>query len=220
MGVHVFPILNPLPPPSPSHPSGSSQCTSPERPVSCIKPGLVICFTYDNIHVSVLFFQIIPPSPSLTESKSLFFTSVSLLLCSLLIVVYPVMQNNNSNKITKQHCRILGGAEGFVPIPLYMKILLPHTHKKKSAEAAQSLRPPNHWWGNCSSNSIGMKPNQAHKASIPLEGRGHCQRGVHTPLYSCSNSLLSLCWGWNSYIIAFMILQDWKQHKKAMLFFF
>ena len=46
-----------LPPPSPSHPSGSSQCTSPEHPVSCIEPGLAICFTYDNIHVSVLFIQ-------------------------------------------------------------------------------------------------------------------------------------------------------------------
>ena len=80
MGVHVFPILNPLPPHSPSHPSGSSQCTSPEHPVSCIKPGLVIYFTYDKIHISMLFFQIIPPSPSPTESKSLFFTSVSLLL--------------------------------------------------------------------------------------------------------------------------------------------
>ena len=31
MNLHVFPILNPLPPPSPSHPSGSSQCTSPEH---------------------------------------------------------------------------------------------------------------------------------------------------------------------------------------------
>ena len=31
MDLHVFPILNPLPPPSPSHPSGSSQCTSPEH---------------------------------------------------------------------------------------------------------------------------------------------------------------------------------------------
>ena len=29
-----------LPPPSPYHPSGSSQCTSPKHPVSCIKPGL------------------------------------------------------------------------------------------------------------------------------------------------------------------------------------
>ena len=35
------------------------------------------CFTYGNLHVSVLFSQIIPPSTSPTESKSLFFTSVS-----------------------------------------------------------------------------------------------------------------------------------------------
>ena len=80
MGVHMFPILNPLPPPSLSHPSGSSQCTSPEHPVSCIKPGLAIRFTYDNIHVSIPFSHIIPPSPSPTESKRLFYTSVSLLL--------------------------------------------------------------------------------------------------------------------------------------------
>ena len=74
------PSWSPLPPPSPSHPSGLSQCTGFECPVSCIELGLVIYFTYGNIHVSVLFFQIIPPLPSLTESKSLFFTSVSLLL--------------------------------------------------------------------------------------------------------------------------------------------
>jgi len=47
----------PLPPPSPSHPSGSSQCTIPEQPVSCIEPGLAIRFTYGNIHVSVPFSQ-------------------------------------------------------------------------------------------------------------------------------------------------------------------
>ena len=41
--------------PSPSHPSGSTQCTSPEHPATCIEPGLVICFTYGNIHVSMLF---------------------------------------------------------------------------------------------------------------------------------------------------------------------
>ena len=78
MGVHVFPILNP--PPSPYHPSGSSQCTSPKDPVSCIEPGLVIHFLYNIIHVSMSFSQIIPASPSPTESKRLFYTSVSLLL--------------------------------------------------------------------------------------------------------------------------------------------
>ena len=68
-----------LPPPSP-FPSGSSQCTSPKHSVSCIKPGLAICFTYDSLHVSMPFSHIILPSPSPTESKRLFYTPVSLLL--------------------------------------------------------------------------------------------------------------------------------------------
>ena len=67
-------------PPSPYHPSGSSQCTSPKHPVSCIEPGLATRFIYDIIHVLMPFSQIIPPSPSPTESKRLFYTSVSLLL--------------------------------------------------------------------------------------------------------------------------------------------
>ena len=79
-GVHVFPILNPLPPPSPYHLPGSSQGTSPKHPVSCIKHRLVIHFSYDIILVSMPFSQIIPPCPSPTESKRLFYTSVSLLL--------------------------------------------------------------------------------------------------------------------------------------------
>ena len=69
-----------LPPPSPYHPSGSSQCTSPKHPLLCIEPGLVTCFIYDIKHISMPFSQIIPPSPSPTESKRLFYTSVSLLL--------------------------------------------------------------------------------------------------------------------------------------------
>ena len=66
-------------PASQHHLSGSSQCTSPEHPVSCIKPRLAIHFLY-IIHVSMPFSQITPPSPSPTESKRLFFISVSLLL--------------------------------------------------------------------------------------------------------------------------------------------
>ena len=57
-----------------------SQCTSVECPVSYIELGQVIYFTYGNIHFSMLFYQIIPPLPSPTEFKRLFFTCVSLLL--------------------------------------------------------------------------------------------------------------------------------------------
>ena len=69
-----------LPTPSPYHPSGSSQCTNPKHPVSCIEPGLVTHFLHDILHVSMSFSQIFPPSPSPTESIRLFYTSVSLLL--------------------------------------------------------------------------------------------------------------------------------------------
>ena len=69
-----------LSPPSPCPPSGSSHCTSPKHPVSCIEPGLATHFIHDILHVSMPFSQISPPSPSPTESIRLFYTSVSLLL--------------------------------------------------------------------------------------------------------------------------------------------
>ena len=73
-GIHMFSIL--YPPPSPYHPPGPSQCTSPKHPVLCIKPGLATRFIYDIIHISMPFSQIIPPSPSPTESKRLVFVSL------------------------------------------------------------------------------------------------------------------------------------------------
>ena len=79
----VYVCLTIMNPPShiPSHhSSGLSQSTSFECPASCIELALVFYFTYGNIHVSMLFSHIIPPSPPPTQSKSLFFTSVSLLL--------------------------------------------------------------------------------------------------------------------------------------------
>ena len=123
MGIHVFPILNPLPPHSPSHPSGSSQCTSPEHPASCIEPGLAIRFTYDNSHVSMPFSHIIPPSPSPTESKGcsihlcLFYcleyrVIITIFMCVFLNSIYIDLSANvlhvlaivNSKEYCKQSC--------------------------------------------------------------------------------------------------------------------
>ena len=73
-----------LPPPTPYNLSGSSLCTSPKHPVSCIEPRLAIRLLHDSIHVSMPFSQILPPSPSPSESKRLFYTSVSLLLSHIL----------------------------------------------------------------------------------------------------------------------------------------
>ena len=69
-----------LPSPTPYHRSGSSPCTSPKHPASCIKHRLAIHFLHDSIHVSMPFSQIIPPSPSPSESKSPLYSYVSLLL--------------------------------------------------------------------------------------------------------------------------------------------
>ena len=50
----------PLPPPSPHHPSGSSQCISPKLPVSCMEPGLdlFLIYYYTCLISSIYFFLI------------------------------------------------------------------------------------------------------------------------------------------------------------------
>ena len=80
MGIHLFPILNP---PPTSLPILSFRVIPVHQPQgSWIEPGLAIHFLPDIIHVSITSPQIIPPSPSPspTDSKRLFYTSVPLLL--------------------------------------------------------------------------------------------------------------------------------------------
>ena len=83
MGVHVFPILN-LPPTS--LPIPFLWVIPVHQPqASCIphRTWTGDSFLYDFIHVAMSFSQIIPPSPSPTESKRLFYTSLFFLLSSL-----------------------------------------------------------------------------------------------------------------------------------------
>ena len=88
MDLHVFPI--PIPPPtSLSIPFlWVIPVYQPRALLSCIQPGLVICFTLDSILVSMLFSQNIPSSPSPTESQNLF-----LHLCLFFCFAYWVIVN-------------------------------------------------------------------------------------------------------------------------------
>ena len=74
-GVCVFPILKP---PPTSLPVPSFRVIPVyQHQASCIKSGLAIHFLYDNIHVSMPFSQIIPPSPSHRVQKTVLYICVS-----------------------------------------------------------------------------------------------------------------------------------------------
>ena len=137
----------PLPPPSPYHPSGSSQCTNPKHPVSCIEPGLAIHFLYDIIHVSMPFSQIIPPSPSPTQSNRLFYTSVSLLLSRIQGYRYH---------LSKFHIYAL-------------LLLLSHFSRVRLCVTTRLPRP----WDSPGKNSgVGMRAPQLEMNSLLDSGRG------------------------------------------------
>ena len=88
MGVHVSPILKSLPPPSPSHPSGLSQCTGFECPVSCIELWSSIS------HMAIYTFQCYSlksfHSCLLPQSKKVCSLYVSLLLSHIQGYHYPL----------------------------------------------------------------------------------------------------------------------------------
>ena len=86
-GVHEFPILNPPPPLSPYHLSGSSQCISPKHPVSWIEPGLVTHFTH---FIDTCFNAILPNHPTLSLSHRVQ-KSFLLYLCLFCCLTYRVI---------------------------------------------------------------------------------------------------------------------------------
>ena len=86
------PSCTPLLPPSRYHPSGSSQCTSP----SILYPASNLDWRFVSYMILYMFYCHSPKSlPPITESKRLFYTSVSLLLSrmhffSMGMVLIPV----------------------------------------------------------------------------------------------------------------------------------
>ena len=89
--VYMYsPSWSPLLPPSPSHPSGSSQCTGPECPVSAIEPGLAICFTHATAAAAAKSLQSCPtlcnpidgsppgsPVPGILQARTLEWIAIS-----------------------------------------------------------------------------------------------------------------------------------------------
>ena len=74
--IYIYPL--PLEPPFyPPHPTslGHHGASSWELPVLDSSFPLAICFSYGSIYMPMLLFQLIPPSPSLTEGRHVFQTS-------------------------------------------------------------------------------------------------------------------------------------------------
>ena len=162
-----------IPPPSTSHPSGLSQCTIPEHCVSCIKPGLVIYFTYGNIHVSMLFSQIIPSSPSPTESKSPFFISVSLLLSCIYGHCYH---------LSKFHIYALiyyiGWEKAMAPHSSTLAWKIPWTEEPSRLKSMESLRVGHDWATSLSLFTFLHWRRKWQPTPVLLPGKSHGQRSL------------------------------------------
>ena len=105
MDLHVFPILIPTPSSLPTPSLWVFPVHQSWALVSCIQPGLVICSTLDNVHVSMLFSQNISPSSSPPESKILFCTSVAHTLNYFSVQFSPSVMSDSLPPHESQHNR-------------------------------------------------------------------------------------------------------------------
>ena len=88
------PYWTPLPPPSLYPASGSSQCTSPKHPLSCIEPELAIHFLHDIIYVSMPFSRSSHPCPLPQSPKD-----SSIHLCLFCCLAYGVIVTISLNSV-------------------------------------------------------------------------------------------------------------------------
>ena len=91
-----------LPPPSPYHPSGSSQCTSPKHPVSCIEPGLATRFIHDILRFNAILLNL--PTLSLSHRVLTFLTKFfhSFWDLSTVFIIHTPFSSGSSNDILGQ----------------------------------------------------------------------------------------------------------------------
>ena len=89
--VHEFPNMNPIPPPTPYHLSGSSPCTSPKHPVSNIDWHFVS-------HMIVYMFQCHSPKSShplpLPQSRKVRSIHLCLFCCLAYRVIITIFLNS------------------------------------------------------------------------------------------------------------------------------
>ena len=100
------PSLSPLPPPSPPDSSGSSQWPGSYQAralVSCIPPGLVICFTIDNIH-AVLSKQ---PTLAFSQSPKVCSVHLCLFLCPAHRVIITILHPSKFHTHVLACCNVL-----------------------------------------------------------------------------------------------------------------
>ena len=151
MELHVFPI--PIPPPTSL--STWSLWVFPVHQaralVSCIQPGLVICITIDNIHVSMLFFQNIPPSPSPTVVLKVWphFGTCSITWESFEMQILQLHPRPTNALGTKVQQSAWANPPGGSAAHWHLRILINRHQKKKLPQIQMmcdcSIVPPS-WW--------------------------------------------------------------------------